>query len=52
MEDIHKEKLLDKPKTTTIPTIKPTKKVSHKQEKKPYLVDEYLEAIKKELGKN
>ena len=52
MEDIYKEKQLDRPNITSPNTFKPTKKVSQEQEKKPYLVDEYLEAIKKELGKN
>ncbi len=52
IEDIYKEKLLNRPKVANTNIVKPTKKVSHKQEKKPYLVEEYLEAIKRELEKN
>ena len=56
IEELHQEKVLELSKIELEPIVKPTKKiaevVSHKQEKNSYLVDEYLEAIKKELGKN
>ena len=56
IEELHQEKELEVSKIELETIVKPVKETSavasHKQEKKPYLVDEYLEAIKKELGKN
>ena len=52
IKELHKKKALEIVKTTTKPINKPAKVISKKQIKNPYLVEEYLDAIKKELGKN
>ena len=52
MENIHKEKALEVSKISIVPLIKPTKVTSPKQVKNPYLSQEYLDAVKKALGKN
>ena len=50
MNDMHKEKVETISKRTTKPKV--VEVSSTKQIKKPYLVDEYLDAIKKELENN
>ncbi len=50
MNDMHKEKVETISKRTTKPKV--VEVSSTKQIKKPYLVDEYLDAIKRELEKN
>lgn len=52
MKNFHKEKVLRISKTSTTPLIKPTKVSVQEQRKNPYLSEEYLEAVKKALGKN
>ena len=49
---LHKKRAIKMVETTTKPINKPAKVTSKKQIKNPYLVEEYLDAIKKELGKN
>ena len=52
MKNFHKEKALEVSKISTTPLIKPTQVSVQEQRKNPYLSEEYLEAVKKALGKN
>ena len=52
IKNLHKEKVVEVSKINLAPIVKQTEITTQKEVKKPYLVDEYLEAIKKELGNN
>ena len=52
IKELHKKRVVEVSKIELSPINKSTKEISQEQVKKPYLLDEYLEAIKKELGKN
>ncbi len=52
IEKIDKEKVVKTSKTSTDSLIKPREVTSHKELKSPYLTKEYLDAVKKALGKN
>ncbi len=52
IEKIDKDKVVEVSKTTTNSSVKPIEVTSSNKIKSPYLTKEYLDAVKKALGKN